>query len=466
VKLSLVSLALLLIAAVAPVAGADALATHFGWIDDGIAQHKAILTEIARRAEERAVQLEKWVEYWIGIRNLTREMFTSLEQDFDARIKGAEKALGTLQSVVTKPEEERHLPQYGWQSTVTMAKAIKDLKDEWAKAKALYQKGKKEWHIAGLGWQSGEAIEAKIKALQEEIKATRQGVTDGTYEIHYAGVGWVNGRHARGRIEQAEKEKQSLRELVAKGEYEVVIPGLGPRTRNRLDAEIRQQEEAIAGLRTTAAKGELSIHRAAIGWNNRHQLQAALDEGAKSYAAMEKLVGDGLFNVWIDSHGAGWMTLKDLRDRIAGMDKALAEANKATASGTYNANVYGGWATKNAIEEGIKNAGKELANANLTPEQRKGIAARVEKLRKALTDWQHLSAFDVAIKGLERTRTAAWLALPLKLAKPDFDYRKLVRAERTTHLSADFERDLTMALQPYELRLARLREARKLIPGG
>ena len=91
----------------------------------------------------------------------------------------------------------------------------------------------------------------------------------------------------------------------------------------------------------------------------------------------------------------------------------------------------------------------------------------MEKLRKVPTDWQTLSAFDLAIKALEKRGCRRGLALPLKLAKPDFDYRKLVRSERQRRTwRPTSSRDLEQAIKPDELRLQRLRDARKLVPGG
>ena len=251
-----------------------------------------------------------------------------------------------LESVVAKPDEERHLPHYGWQSTVTMARRSRTSRTSGTRPSAVPE-GQEGVAHRRPRLASGEAIEAKIKSLQDEIKTTREASATGpTRSTTPASAG--SGARTSGRIEQPEHGEEALSaDRPTKGEYVVMIPGLGPRTRNQIDAEIRQQEEAIAAA---ARQGPHGGARHPPGGHRRHQPPESPDgagRGGEGVRGDGELVGEGLLACGSTPPGRDHRRSRGLQDRIDGIDKALADAGKAIAAGTYDASTEVGGASKN-----------------------------------------------------------------------------------------------------------------------
>ena len=442
----------------------NALDMRLGLLDDQIAREQETLLEIERQAKVRVDELSAWMGFWQSIKDLARSQFDTLKSDFDQRIKILEAASGGLTGTTSRTDQ-RNVPGVGWVSTESLANNLLLMRSEAEKVRQLFADGKETWHYAALGWLTGEAIQGHIDGIDAEIQAILKGVQDGTFQVHINSTGWIVGKGPRDRIAAHEAEQQRLRDLAARGEFVVDIPGLGPHTRNTLDARIAAIETTIADLRTRYGRGEVAIHRPAIGWQTRDQLEQALADGERSFEAMKLLVGQGLYTIWINAYGAGWLKGEDIDARVKSIEEGIETAAQQVRDSTYTASTLLGWQTRLGLVQAIDTTGKSLQNPDLRPEQREALAQQLDNLRKSLAEWQKISALDLVIKGLEKSRVGAWAALPLKLAKPDFDRRELIRAEQTAHL-ADFPEELSLALAPHERELARLRAARAWIPGG
>ena len=440
----------------------DFLAAELLPLDDEITYLRALLAEIERQGQNRVAQLGRWIGWWTKIKALATETATKLSKNFEERVANAEKAGALIgQLLNSRPPEQRHVPHFGWHDTATIANLANTLRQELAKALDLAAKLKAEWHIAAVGWITGEGIQRAIDDMEKQIRDINQGMRDGTYEVHIAGPGWVRGAHFRQRMEDLDKQKQAIRDKVSAGDYEVHVPGLGPRTRKRLDAEIAAAEAELARRRETLAKGELTIHRPPTGWQNLTQLRATLEADALSYDVMKKTVADGVYTVWLVE--TGWAKRVDLEAKVKEHAEGLAKTQAALAAGDYQAQLPVGWTTAKQIEKALEDLGKQIGQPNLDAKAREYLAKQIELHRKSLAELQAISAYDLAIRGLEKAKASRLVTEPMKLARPDFERREVVRAEKDETL-AEYPIEGALWLKPLELQLERLRVARSWIP--
>ncbi len=449
---------------VPPAAANDVVAAEMQPLDDEIEQLQAVLAEIDRLGQDRVTQLSRWIGWWTKIKELATQTGDEMLKDFDERISTAEKAQGLLSSLSnSSPPNRRSIPRLGWHDTVTIGQLIYTLKQERAKWADLIGKAKAQWHIAAVGWITGEGIQKAIDDFEKQIRDINQGIRDGTFQVHIVGMGWVTGEPLRKRIAAIEKQKQAIRDKISAGDYEVVIPGLGKRTRKTLEAEIAGVEAELAKRRETATKGDMVIHRPPVSWQSRTQLEATLDADAKSYEIMKKTVSDGVYSVWIVQ--TGWAKRVDLEGQVKSYEETLAKTREALAAGDYHAELPVGWATANQIQKALEELGKRLEQPNLDAKAREAIAKQIEAHQKSLTELQAISAYDIAIITLEKLKVASIVTNIMKLARPDFERRELVRTEREETLD-EYSIESELWIKPIEQRLARLRQARAWIPGG
>jgi hypothetical protein len=178
---------------------------------------------------------------------------------------------------------------------------------------------------------------------------------------------------------------------------------------------------------------------------------------------MKKTVNDGLYTVWIAE--SGWATRVDLDTKLKSYEETLANTQAALAKGEYQAQLPVGWSTARAIEKALEDLGQQFNKPDLDAKAREYLAQQIEAHRRSLAELQAISAYDLAIQGLEKAKVARWITEVMKLARPDFERRQLVRAEHEQTLS-EYPIEGDLWIQPLERKLARLRTARTLIPGG
>jgi hypothetical protein len=442
----------------------DVLAAEMQPLDDEIDQLRGVIAEIERQGQKRVTQISRWIGWWTKIKDLATQIGDDMKKSLDERIAKAEKAQGLLSSLSnSSPPNQRNVPRYGWHDTVTMGQLIDTLKQERDKWAELIGNAKAQWHIATIGWITGEAIQANIDDLQKQIRDINQGIQDGTLQVHIVGMGWVTATPLRQRIADIERQKQAIRDTISAGDYQVIIPGLGPRTRKTLDAEIAAVEADLAKRREAVAKGEMTIHRPPIGWQTLTQLQATLDADAQSYDAMKKTVNDGIYSVWIVE--TGWARRIDLDGRLKSYEETLAQTQEALSKGDYTAQLPVGWTSANGIKKALEDLGKQLEQPNLEPKAREAIVKLIELNQKALTELQSISAYDLAIRALEKAEVSGLITGIMKLARPDFERREVIRTEKEETLG-EYPIESAIWIKPLERRLARLRQAKEWIPTG
>ena len=227
------------------------------------------------------------------------------------------------------------------------------------------------------------------------------------------------------------------------------LPGVGRVTEKEVEARLTAVETEIEKIKAARDVGEYKIHRPSVGWATRKSLEKALDDGEASFQTMKKTVSDGLFTVHIAGVGGGWWDRSRLEEKVKAMDKAIADTNAAIRKGDYSAQVYGGWNSLNHLKILVEANEKRLKDPNLKVAQRNQIAEQLEALHKAMKEWRDLSAMDLTIKGFEKTKFLAWVGTILKLAKPDFEHRALIRDERIAHLTS-FKPEAELRLMPLE----------------
>jgi len=450
--------------AVPPAVAHDFLAAEMQPLDDESEHLRAMLVEIERQGQQRVMQLGRWIGWWTKIKDFATETGSDMMKSFDERLAKAEKAQSLLGGLIdTSPPGQRYLPHVGWHNVVTIGQLINTIKDERAKWAELIAKGKATWHIAAVGWITGEGIQKTIDDLEKQIRDINQGIRDGTFVVHIAGAGWVAGKQFRDRIAAIEQQKQAIRDRISAGEYEVFIPGLGPRTRKRIDEEIAGVEAELEKRRAIAAKGEMMIHRVPTGWQSLTQVQATLDADAQSYEVMKKTVNDGIYSVWIVE--TGYARRIDLEGRVQRYEETLEKTKDAIAKGDYAAHLPVGGMSSNAIKKAMEDLGKQLNQPNLEPKAREAIVKAIELHQKSLTELQSISAYDLAIIAMEKAEVTGLITGVMKLARPDFERREVVRTEKEETL-AEYPIDLAIWTKPLELQLARLRQAKAWIPTG
>jgi len=449
-SLASLALAALLLAGLTATAaqGASSFAILFRNIDNRIALAEAMVAEGERRAHERINELRQWTGWWESVKALAQAKQTDLAKNIDQRRKNADLLLKTLRGLTSDPKQKRHLPNFGWHSLETASALAGSLAQEARKLNEAIAAGKDQWHIIVAGWVTGGTIQGKIDGLTAEIAAIDTAVADGSFQFH-GPFGWQTIGYHRGQAQAAREELAGLKEQIAKGEFPLDIPGIGRVTRNQLEAKLDQVEAAIAKLKATAEAGDLQIHRASVGWVTAKKLQATIDEGEASFQAMKATVADGLLTVHIAGAGGGWWKRQTLESKIADLDKAMADITAAIRAGDYKAQVKGGWNSLNGLKTYIEAREKRLGDPNLTAVQRNQLAEQIDAARTAIKEWTEISALDLTIKGLEKTKFLAWVGTVLKLAKPDFDHRALKREEQVAHMTS-FGPELALKLKPLE----------------
>ncbi len=417
-------------------------------IDARIALSDAMVAEGERRASERINELQQWIAWWVSVQALAQEKQTDLMKNIEQRQKNASLLLTTLRGMTGDSKQQRHVPNFGWYSVESATALAGSLAQEARKLGEAIAEGKDQWHIVVAGWITSGGIQARIDGLIADIARIDQSVTDGSYQFH-GPFGWQTIGYHRQQAQAARDELIRVKEQIARGEFVLDIPGIGRVTRKQLEAKLDQVESAIAALKATAGAGDLQIHRDAVGWVTRNKLAQAIEENEASYQAMKAAVGDGLFTVHIAGAGGGWWTKEKLEARIAEFDKQIAEITTAIRAGDYKAQVLGGWNSLNMLTAYIEAREKRLQDPNLTQVQRNQVAEEIEAAHKAIREWRDMSAVDLTIKGLEKTKFLAWVGMILKLAKPDFDHRTLKRDEQVYHMTS-FEGELALKLRPLE----------------
>lgn len=449
------------IAAAAPVpaSAASSFKIHLQSIDDDIALSDAMVREGERRAGERINEIRQWIGWWTSVKALAEAKQTDLKKNIDQRQKNAALLLQTLQSITTSPKQSLHVPNYGWYSVESATALAGSLAQEARKLAQAIKDGKDSWHIITAGWVTGGQIQGRIDGLTAEIASIDKAVGDGKFSYH-GPSGWATIGHWRDRAAAARKRMAEVKETIAKGAYALEIPGIGRVTRTQLEKRLAGVEARIAKVKATGTAGNLSIHRPSVGWVTARKLQKQIDDGERSFQAMKKTVADGLLKVHFAGAGGGWWSRETLEKRIASTDETISDTTAAIRAGDYKANVLGGWTSLNGLKTYIKAREKRLADPNLTAVQRNQIAELIEKAHKAIKELAELSALDLALKGLERTKFTAWAATVLTLAKPDFEHRKLKREEMVRHMGS-FDGELKLKLQPLEAERDRYLEGMK-----
>ncbi|RMF41796.1 MAG: hypothetical protein D6754_00160 [Alphaproteobacteria bacterium] len=426
-------------------------------LDARIALAEAMEAEGKRQADERIAELRQWIGWWTSVQELAKSKQADLEKNIAERRKNAGLMLGLLRKLISDPKASRNLPGFGWQTIETATALSGSLALEARKLGEAVSAGKDTWHIVVLGWITGGAIQGQIDELEKQITQIQAGVKSGKFTFHGA-FGWQTIEASRNEAQAARDELARVRDQISRGDYPLEIPGIGRITRNQLEAKMAELDKTIADLKETAGKGEMTIHRPAVGWVTRNKLQAMIDEGETAYKAMDAAIGQGLFTVHIAGAGGGWWSREKLQAQIAALDKQVADITAAIRAGDYKAQVLGGWASLNELKKYIEDREKRLADPNLAQLQRNQLAEQIEAAHKAITEWRDITAFDLAMKGFEKSRYLGFVASIAKLAKPEYEHRKLKRAEQVYHLSS-FEGELALKLKPLESQRAAYQEA-------
>ena len=442
------SLAIAIGMAATPAGAASSFTVLLRQIDARIALSEAMVDEGERRALERINELRQWIAWWESVKALAQAKQTDLKKNIDQRQKNAALLLKTLRGMTTDPKQSRHVPNFGWHSVESATALAASLAQETRKLNQAITTGKDNWHIVVAGWITGGGIQGKIDGLTAQIAKIDKGVNDGSFNFH-GPFGWQTIGHHRKQAEGARDELAQVKAQIAKGDFPLTIPGIGQVTRNQLEEKLAGVEAAIAKLKGIATAGDYQIHRDPVGFVTRNKLADMIEQGEASYQAMKAAVGDGLFTVHIAGIGGGWWTRQKLEAKVAAFDKTIADITTAIRSGDYKAQVFGGWQTLNALKNHLANLEKRLQNPNLSQVQRNQIAEEIEAVHKAVKEWRDMSAVDLVIKGLEKTKFLAWAGMVLKLAKPDFDHRTLIRDEQVRHMTS-FDGELALRLRPLE----------------
>ncbi|MGB8811588.1 MAG: hypothetical protein WCC57_00215 [Paracoccaceae bacterium] len=432
----------------AAVQAADPFAVLLAQHDAKIALSEAMEAEGKRQASERMNELRQWVGWWESVQALAQEKQIDLQKNIEQRSANAGLLTGMLGGLTSNPKQERYIPNYGWSTLETAAALQTSLALEAKQLRDAIAEGKENWYIVAIGWITGGAIQTRIDALEDEIALIEKGVASGEYTFHSA-FGWQTIIQHRRMAQEQRAELARVKDQIAKGEYALEIPGIGRITRNQLDARINDVEAAINQLKKSGAAGELTIFRPAIDWVTRNQLQQRADATETSYQTAKALVSDGLFTVHIAGAGGDFWTRDALEEKIAAFDKAITDISAAISTGDYSAQVMGDFYSLKALTAIIQEREKRLADPALNQVQRNQITEQIDAAHKAIKEWRDLSAFDLTIKALDKTKYLAWVGWIMKLAKPDFDHRTLVREEQNYHMGS-FDGELALKLKPLE----------------
>lgn len=448
VRAVLVLVAVVLALASQPARAADPFAALLDQHEEKIALSEAMAAEGKRQATERINELQQWVGWWESVQALVQAKQADLQKTIDQRAANAGLMIGLLNGLTANPKEDRHVPNYGWATLETAAALQTSIALEAKQLRDAIAEGKDTWHIVAVGWITGGQLQGRIDDLNAQIEQIGRDVTSGEYTFHSA-FGWTKiAVHRQAAIDQR-AELARIRDLIAKGEYALEIPGIGRVTKNEVQARLARVEAEIDRLKKQGAAGEFGIFRPAVDWVNRNELARRLDATDTSYRTMEALVSDGLFTVHIAGALGGHLNQKALEERIAAFDKQIDEITEAIRTGDYGANVMGGFNSLKQLTAFIAEREKRLADPNLNQLQRNQIAEQITAAHQAIKEWRDISAFDLTIKALDKSQYLAWVGWIMKLAKPDFDHRKLVREEQAYHLGS-FEGELALKLRPLE----------------
>lgn len=435
---------------------ADPLAFELAELDRRIRVQEARARALEDLAARQVAFDQGWKAWWEALRDLVGEERRRFEEQLAERRRRASEIADLVASLPRGDRASAWVPEHGLQTARTAAELIRKADAEIRAYRELAAEGRDRWMFLAVGWVSVATIAREIQGLEAEIASIRDSVKDGTFRAWFATLGDLSLRDVRAERARLAAARDALRRAGEDGTYRVHVPGYGPTTRREVEAAIAAAEAEIRGLEEQHARGALVINRRPYPRDtDRRALDALLDEDARTFAALEASVGDGLAKVWLRRDGE--VTRRDLARRAEELATATEETRAAVAAGTYRATVFGKTFTREQVLGEIRSLEGRLAARELEARVRKKLEEELAWARDVLAAIPKVSAFDLAVKAAERTTLLAQAARVAALVKPAYEKRALTRTQREGWRD-EFGKNLEIALGARRARLEYLRE--------